>query len=549
MSSVRRPSKRWQYRVRANPPCPPLEKGGGSAFFHAYAPPPLKKGERGGLGWVAKGLFADFVSLMRAYASSALSRRKPALALRRLRMAVTIPLASRPLVVPQSLPMQRWVFVGLGILGLIGQPAWAFDIPTPQNQPQKITTTPFSVPKDFGPVTPLAPTPELDTTAGAGHLPDGVSIRTEIVATPGGFLLRAPFLVTLTITDRNKSIASLTLHRPQGDHIEARRIDINQQLMSVDGRMANVRVYRFAVTPLSAGEVSLGFAEMTFREVGDADTRYAFIPVARTLTVRPLPGFWPAYLPVTPALRITEEPLPPMAAGQPVDWVLHITGRDLSEYALRKLLEEQLLGTSALGIGHAQINRSPDAPVPATDPLAQTFDVRISLLPDPEGKGSTQGTLPALRLPFIDSRGDAPGQVLSEAILPGRTLHWSAPAGVRLAQAVEFWWWRGLLLLALAYGAGFALNDAWRRWQRRRRHRAAQVELAALDSPQAVLQLLRRLTGESSINGMICRAPNPRFMAALHALDAACYGDTQAPPSQWAQTHEELVRWLPRVFF
>jgi hypothetical protein len=64
-----------------------------------------------------------------------------------------------------------------------------------------------------------------------------------------------------------------------------------------------------------------------------------------------------------------------------------------------------------------------------------------------------------------------------------------------------------------------------------------------------VLQLLRRLTGESSINGMICRAPNPRFMAALHALDAACYGDTQAPPSQWAQTHEELVRWLPRVFF
>lgn len=434
-------------------------------------------------------------------------------------------------------------------MSLSGYPAAAFDIPTPQNQPQTITTTPFGVLKDFGPVTPLAPTTELDTTAGAGHLPDGVTVRTEIVVTPNGFLLRAPFLVTLTIIDRNKSIASLTLHRPHGDHIEARRIDINQQLSPVDGRMANVRVYRFAVTPLSAGTVALGFAEMTFREVGDADTRYAFIPVARTLTVRPLPGFWPAYLPVTPTLSITDEPLPTMEAGQPVDWVLHITGHGLSEYALRKLLEEQLLGTSALGIGHAEINRSPSAPVPATDILAQTFVVRIPLLPDPEGKGVTQGGLPALRLPFIDSRGDAPGQVLSEAILPARVMHWSAPTGVRLVQALEFWWWRGLLLLALAYGVGFALNDGWRRLQRRRRYRVAQAELAALDSPQAVLQLLRRLTGESSINGMIRRAPNPRFMAALHALDTACYRHTNELPPEWLQTHQELVRWLPRTFF
>jgi hypothetical protein len=434
-------------------------------------------------------------------------------------------------------------------MSLSGSPATAFDIPTPQNQPQPITTTPFDVPKDFGPVTPLAPTTELDTSAGAGHLPAGVTVRTEIVATPNGFLLRAPFLVTLTIIDRNKSIASLTLHHPQGDHIEARRIDINQQLRSVDGRMANVREYRFAVTPLAAGEIALKFAEMTFREVGDADTRYAFIPVARTFTVRPLPGFWPAYLPVTPTLRIAEEPLPAMTAGQPVDWVLHVTGHDLSEYALRKLLEEQLLGTSDLGIGHAEINRSPSAPVPATDILAQTFDVRIPLLPDPEGKGGPQGTLPALRLPFIDSRSDAPGRVLSEAILPARVVHWSAPGGVRLMQALAFWWWRGLLLLALAYGVGFALNDGWRRLQRRRRHQAAQAELAALDNPQAVLQLLRRLTGEQSTEGMIRRAPNPRFMAALRDLDAAYYRHTDELPSAWPQTHQELVRWLPPVFF
>lgn len=434
-------------------------------------------------------------------------------------------------------------------IGLSSQPVLAFDIPTPQNQPKAAKTTPFDVPKDFGPVTPLEPITDLDSVAGAGHLPDGVSVHTEIAATPDGFLLRAPFLVTLTITDRNKSINSLTLHRPHGDNIDAHRIDINQQLREVDGRMANVSVYRFAVTPLAAGNVVLEFAEMTFREVGDADTRYAFIPVARTLSVRPLPGFWPAYLPVTPTLNITEDPLPTLVAGQPVDWVLHISGHGLSEYALRTLLDEQLLGTNALGIGHAEITASPDAAPPATDALAQTFDIRIPLLPDAEGNGITQGSLPALRLPFIDSRGTTPGQALSEAVLPARVVHWSAPARVRLAQAFGFWWWRGLLLLALAYGAGFALNDGWRRLQRRRRFRAAQAELAALDHPQAVLHRLRQLTGEQSIEGMIRRAPNPRFMTALRALDAACYRHVNDLPPDWTQTHQELVRWLPSVFF
>ena len=438
--------------------------------------------------------------------------------------------------------------------GVIGQPACAFDIPTPQNQPKTISTTPFGVPQDFGPVTALPPITDLDTQSGAGHLPDGMTVQTRITpmpnATANGFLERAPFLVTLTITDRNKTLASLTLHRPYGEHIQTRRIDIDQQLRSIDGRMANVRVYRFAVTPLAAGDIELKFAEMTFREVGDSATRYAFIPVARTLTVSPLPGFWPAYLPVTPSLAISSDPLPKLAAGQPVDWVLHITGQNLTTYALSKLLDEQLIGTAALGVGHAEIRRATDDKPPADDPLAQTFTVRISLLPDPQGQGDTNGMLPELRLPFIDSTVADPGQHISETVLPARSISWPAPASARVLDAVQFWWWRVLLLLVVAYGLGYALNDARKRWQRRRQHRAAQVELAELDTPRAVLHRLRQLTGESSIKGMIERAPNPRFMAALHALDAACYGNSDEPVSEnWPQTHQELVRWLPKVFF
>ncbi|WP_290681695.1 hypothetical protein [Halothiobacillus sp. 15-55-196] len=450
--------------------------------------------------------------------------------------------------------LQGAVFAVLGLLSSVGQPAYAFDIPTPQNQPKTINTTPFGVPQDFGPVTPLPPITDLNTQSGAGRLPAGMTVQTQITPTANGLLERAPFLVTLTITDRNKTLASLTLHRPYGEHIQSDRIDINQQLRSIDGRMANVRVYRFAVTPLAAGEIELKFAEMTFREVGDSDTRYAFIPVARTLTVRPLPGFWPAYLPVTPNLSISQEPLPKLAAGQPVDWVLHITGQNLTAFALNKLLDEQLIGTAALGVGRAEIRRATEDKPPVDDPLAETFSVRISLLPDPQGQGATTAALPRLRLPFIDSRESAPGQQLSETVLPARSISWPASSGVRVLDAVQFWWWRVLLLLMFAYGLGFALNDARKRWQRRRQHRAAQVELAELNTPRAVLHRLRQLTGESSIKGMIERAPNPRFIAALQALDAACYGNSDGPISEkrlenWPQTHQELVRWLPRVFF
>ncbi|OYV27050.1 MAG: hypothetical protein B7Z82_06640 [Halothiobacillus sp. 20-54-6] len=444
----------------------------------------------------------------------------------------------------------RRLLMLIGFFMILGQnAAWAFDIPTPQNQPKVLNTTPFGTVKDFGPITPLAPITDMNSPLGAGHLPDGVEVRTVITPSQQGFLTQAPFLVTLTITDKNKSIASLTLHRPYGDSIDTRRISIAQRLESIDGRMANVRVYQFAVSPLSAGALELKFAEMTFREVGDASTNYAFIPVARSLTVRPLPGFWPEYVPVSPALTITQAPLPSLVAGQPVDWRLQVSGRGLTEHALKQIFDEQLLGDSALALGDAEIRLSPTQPVPRDDVLAQTFDIRIPILPDPQGQNAIKGRLPALRLPFIDSHSAEPGRTLRFAELPTQSVKWPAPASARAWQALRYWWWRALVGTLLLYGLGFALTDVWRRMARRQRHHTAQQKLSLCQTPLEMVHALREVTGESSINGMIHRAPNPRFMAALRALDAACYALEPTPPHDWENTQQELARWLPRTFF
>ncbi len=451
-------------------------------------------------------------------------------------------------------PLWFWLrlLCGLGVAlgGALGT-AWAFDIPTPQNQPQTVGTTSFGTPQPFAPVHPLAPTTALDSTDGAGQLPQGVSVRTEITVPPQGLLQRAPFLVTLTVIDRTKNIASLTLHRPFGARITTRRISISQGLETVDGRLANVRVYRFAVTALSGGIIPLEFAEMTFQMVGEPTSNDAFIPVARSLSVRPLPAFWPESIPVTPPLRLVQMPLPPLYAGEPVDWQLRVTGRGLTEHALAEMLDEQLIGSEALALGAAEVRLSPNDPVPADDPLAQTFDIRIPLLPAPESQNATSGELPALRLPYINSHEEEPGAALSAAKLPTQTLNWQPTARAQLLQAAAFWGWRLALALVALYALGFALRDGSRRVAQRRRHSAAQRRLAQCPSPQAALDVLRALTGEATTQGMMARAPNPCFMAALHSLDAACFA--AAPPANhaldWHTTQAELVRWLPLVFF
>lgn len=428
--------------------------------------------------------------------------------------------------------------------------AQAFDIPTPANQPQ--ARPPTEPPKDLGPITPLPPTADLVSEAGAGQLPEGVSVMTEVAPPPpAGLLLRAPFLVTLTILDKTRSLTDHTLHRPHGDAFVTRRISIDQKLVTLDGRLVNRYVYRFAVTPLQPGPVVLSFAEMTFRTVGGSQTRYAFMPVARNLTIRPLPSFWPEYLPVAPDLSIRAVPLPELTSGQPVDWHLKVTGEGLTEQALLKILGEQLVSPPSLKLGTPEIRLATDAPIPSDDPLAETFSIRIPLLPAPSGQDSVEARLPELRLPYIDSRATDPGLKLSYSVLPAQIIHWTPPVGAQLVELARHWWWRILVILGVLYVGAYGLRDFVRRLTVRRRHRQAQTRLALCPAPHTLLRELRQITGQSTVGQMIGVAPNPRFMTALNALDRLCYHTPGAHEAEagFEEIRTELVRWLPLIFF
>ena len=433
--------------------------------------------------------------------------------------------------------------------GLLAGKAWAFDIPTPQNTPQSKTDF-FSAPKSFAPIVPL---PAIDSAApndtGAGHLPSGVSVTTTVHLPPEGALQRAPILVTMVWLDREKTVAHFRLHRPSGAHFASRRIRAGQEIRIIDGRQVIAHTYQWALTPLAAGALTLDFAPMRFTAVGEPDTRYEYQPVSRVLQVRPIPGYWPESLPVSPPPQIHAEPLPPLTAGQPVTWLLRITGRGWTEYTLQHLLDEQLLGSPVLGIGQAEIRRATDTPVPADDPLAETFTVRIPLLPAPHGGNATQATLPTLRLPYLDPRDNPAGHTLHAVTLPGQTLHWQPTASARWHQALVYWWWRGLLLLALIVTAGFALRDLARRHAARRRHHRAKEQLAQCPDADCLWHTLHRLTGCQSTAELIARAPNPWFRTALHALDQARYATPPPPPDRFESLRSELVRWLPAALF
>ncbi len=378
-----------------------------------------------------------------------------------------------------------------------------------------------------------------------------MTVSTTVHLPPEGALERAPILVTMTWLDRDKSVTHFRLHRPNGEHFDSRRIRLGQEIRVLDGRQVIAHTYQWALTPLAAGAITLDFARMSFQTVGAPDTRYEYQPVSRILTVRPLPGYWPDTVPVSPPPRLIARPLPPLQAGQPADWQLRITGEGLTEYGLKHLLDEQLIGTAALGVGPAEVRLSPTDPVPADDALAQTFDVNIPLLPDPQGDGHTQASLPRLRLPYLDRHAAQPGEHLQFVELASGTLRWPPTARARLTDALQYWWWRGLLLLALLMTLGVGVFDLAQRAAARRRHRQAQQRLAACATPEALWRQLRQLTGCPHSAALLARAPNPWFSAAVHALDRACYAQKVSASSAAAiePIRDELVRWLPTVFF
>ncbi|WP_407275974.1 hypothetical protein [Halothiobacillus sp. DCM-1] len=441
-----------------------------------------------------------------------------------------------------------WLVLWLGLIAA-GMPpaATAFDIPTPQNSPQSKTDF-FSAPKTFGPVIPLPATAQTgDNETGAGHLPSGVSVTTRIEVPPEGIRQRAPFLVRMVWLDRQKTVAHFRLHRPSGEHFDSRRIRLGQEIRVIDGRQVIAHTYEWAVTPLAAGSLTLDFARMTFTAVGEPNTRYEYQPVSRELRVAAIPADWPESLPMSRPPTLTSEPLPALTAGQPAAWQLKISGEGLTAYSLRHWLDEQLIGDTALGIGPAEVRLSPTEPIPADDPLAQTFEVRIPLLPDPQGTRATEGRLPSLRLPYLDREENPPGAALHFVTLPGQTLHWTPTPAARLEQALKFWWWRALLFLALLLALAVGLRDLWRRHAARQRHRRARQAMAQSPNAEALWHILQQTTGGHSTAELIARAPNPWFSEALRALDRLRF--SAESPADFNPVRTELVRWLPLALF
>lgn len=449
-------------------------------------------------------------------------------------------------------PLRLRGLILVGIACLPWSVALAFDIPTPQNQPKPVNPlTLFSAQPTTGPITPLPPTADLVSGKGAGELPDGVSIETSVRVPPAGLLQRAEFLVTLRVIDRQKSIAQLTLHRPEGEHFLARRVTLTQHIETLpEGGTANVREYQWAVTPLAAGTQVLHFVTMHFQVAGAPGVVYGYQPVARKLTARALPAFWPESLPVSPTLTLQREPLPALQAGQPQIWRLRITGRGLTEYALKHMLAEQLIDQPGLHFDSLDLRRSPIQPIPRDDVLAQTFDADITITPDPNGQGITHAELPALKIPYLDSHAAEPGTQLSEVVLPAQLIGWTPLPSVRFWQALRFWSWRVGLATLVLWGLGVWLRDRWRSQQARRRHQAARRLLAAQPTADALWHQLQQLTGGHSSGALITRAPNPRFIEALQALDSLRFAnqDPSNAPS-FETVRDELSRWLPARFF
>ena len=387
------------------------------------------------------------------------------------------------------------------------------------------------------------------SSAGQGQLPPGAEVTTTV--TRLNPVQRATFMVTLTLIDRDRNLISVALHRPHGEAIVGRRIDIRQDQVETDGRRANRRVYRWAVSALQAGKVELQFARMTFNVVGSSGKDWHFTPAPRTLNVRPLPAYLPEYLPVTPGLSVTQQPLRPLEAGQPVDWVWTVRGRGLTEAGLQTILKQQLLGSPQLHIGRPEIRLAPKQAGP--DPLAQTYSVRIPLLPAPQGRadGAETARLPAIRLPFVRTGDPSAATPLHYATLPGRALHWRSAGQAGGWQEWARWLAWGLVGLVLLAVSVRIVRDLLRRWRIRQAFAQARNRLRSAQDAPALLAILRQETGCATTGAMAEQAPNPRFMAALVELDAACYGNRYGvgADADIGPLREELVRWLPRPFF
>lgn len=447
------------------------------------------------------------------------------------------------------------------LIGLVAvaAPAWA-DIPLPKPDQE---TDRFAETIELGPIEPLPPIARPTSEAGAGRMPEGVIVTTEVARLAP--VQRETFLVTQTILDPARQVREVEVHRPEGEGIDARPLTVSRDTVEIDGRLVDRRHYRWAVQALRGGELRLEFSRIDFEVVGSAQSEYAFVPVARRLEVVEVPAHLPTYLPVSPGLVVEGASVDALVAGEPGSWQFRVRGEGLSEEGLSRLIDAQLVAPPGLRLGapaiHALASDSTESRATAerVSPLATTWQVDISLLPAVEGGGDgrREAALPALRLPYIDPRAAEPGAELDYARLDARTVTWEAePATRRLAAlwAALPWMLAGLAAVVALVMTG---RWSWRRWQAWRAWRAACERLQACDGAAALRrQLLAELDALPSPlrpvtrERLVRRGAPEEWLAALATLESWCFDPQQRPqPDEFAALRQRLIERLPAHWF
>ena len=275
------------------------------------------------------------------------------------------------------------------------------DIPRPDRDRESDR---FAESVEIGPIQPLPPIKAVVSREGAGRLPEGVIVETEVSRLEP--IQRDQFVVTQTIIDPARRLRGMEVHRPEGEGLDARPLSVSEDTVEIDGRQVPRRHYRWAVQALRPGDLILRFARIEFDLVGLAQSRFAWVPVARQLEAVALPPHLPEYLPVTPALTVQNRGVGSLVAGEPGSWRLRISGRGLSAAAVERMLDAQLVAPPGLRLERASVREI--EPTGEDVELISAWQVSIPVLPAAEATpdGRREARLPALRLPFLRPGGD-----------------------------------------------------------------------------------------------------------------------------------------------
>ncbi|MFN2381382.1 MAG: hypothetical protein ABR561_02375 [Guyparkeria sp.] len=410
---------------------------------------------------------------------------------------------------------------------------------------------------ELGPIELLPAVIEPVSLDGAGRLPRGVIVETEVAAIDP--LQRQTFLVTQTILDPARQLRGVEVHRPEGQGVDTQVLEATQDTVEMDGRRVNRRHYRWAVQALRGGEVMLEFQRINFEVVGRAQSEYAWVPVARQLNVEPLPAHLPEYLPVSPTLALTDMTITELVAGEPGEWRFVVAGEGLSAKALEQLLQAQLTAPLGLRVDEPSIRLAPEqSSAESIGPLADAWEVRFTILPAISGgdDGRREARLPALKLPYIDPTTDKPGSTLEFARSQAQAVSWQAePAERRLGAALAALPWLlgglvGLVVLGLLAWA------ALRRWRAHRAWARAQQALRSATDPSAlsarlsrVLANLPRPMTNPSRSALQSRGAPNDWLASLSTLERLRFAEVETDEEAFRAARETLARSLPVRWF